>query len=203
MTGSDSINISLSNLLISWNKFKSGKKRTKELEVFEYNLERNLFGLYTELKKRTYQHGGYRRFTVNDNKKRDISVSNTRDKVVHRLLYDYLVEIFDKTFIYDAWSCRKNKGLIGAITRAQDLVGRYKTGYVWRSDIKKFFDHVDQETLSSILKRKVHCDTALWLLEEIIKSYRVAEINSRERERERAAFGPRFTYWKPYQSNIC
>lgn len=183
--GSDSIDISLSSLYKSWNKFKKGKNRTKELDWFEYKLEENLFLLHHELKNRTYMHGKYHKFIVMDNKKREISVSNIKDRVVHRLMYNYLVAIFDKAFIYDAWSCRKSKGLIGAIERTQKMACKYRNGYVWRADIKKFFDNVDQETLFEILRRKIGCNTALWLLKEIISSYKIPAITIQTRERER------------------
>ena len=188
--GNVSIDISLSNLFKSWYDFKKGKKRTKEFEEFEYRLERNLFRLHGELENKTYQHGAYRKFTVTDNKKREISVSNIKDRVVHRVLYNYLVKIFDKTFIFDIWSCRKNKGLIGAIEKTQILAKKFKNDYVWRADIKKFFDHVNHQALLKILKRKIDCNDALWLLEEVIESYQISSVNSRERERERAAGRP-------------
>jgi RNA-directed DNA polymerase len=108
---------------------------------------------------------------VNDNKRRDIAVASVRDRVVHRLLYDYLVPIWDKTFIYDAWSCRKNKGLHGAIDRAQKFMRQYKDGWLWRGDITKLFDSVDKHTMKKLLRRRVNDPTALWLLDEVINSY--------------------------------
>lgn len=174
MIGNDSIDISLSSLYKSWYKFKAGKSRTNKLEEFEYKLEKNIFNLYRELRNKTYKHGQYHRFAVIDNKKRQISVADIKDRLIHRLLYDYLVTNFDKKFIYDVWSCRKNKGLIGAINRAQLIAKKYKDGYIWRADIKKFFDNVNQEVLFKILKREICCKTALWLLKEIIISYRIS-----------------------------
>ncbi len=108
---------------------------------------------------------------VNDNKRRDIAVASVRDRVVHRLLYDYLVSIWNKTFIYDAWSCRQNKGLHGAIDRAQKFMWQYKDGWLWRGDITKLFDSVDKHTMKQLLRRRVNDPTALWLLDEVIDSH--------------------------------
>lgn len=108
---------------------------------------------------------------VNDNKRRDIAVASVRDRIVHRLLYDYLVLIWDKTFIYDAWSCRQDKGLHGAIDRTQTFMRQHKDGWLWRSDITKLFDSVDKQTMKRLLRRRVNDETALRLLDEIIDSY--------------------------------
>ncbi|KKQ71490.1 MAG: RNA-directed DNA polymerase [Candidatus Peregrinibacteria bacterium GW2011_GWC2_39_14] len=115
--GNVSIDLSLKNIWQSWFDFRKGKRATKELHIFQYYLEKNLFELFQNLNNGLYRHGKYEKFIVCDNKRREISVAEIRDRVVHRLIYNYLEEIYDKTFIYDAWSCRKGKGLLGAIER--------------------------------------------------------------------------------------
>ena len=119
MIGSESIDLSLENIWRSWYQFKKGKNFTPDLHFFQYNLEKNLFELSRDLRLKRYRHGGYRKFIVNENKRREISVALVRDRLVHRLIYDYLEKIYNNTFIYDAWSCRKGKGLLGAIERTQ------------------------------------------------------------------------------------
>ncbi|MEI6133262.1 MAG: hypothetical protein WCQ41_10640 [Bacillota bacterium] len=131
-------------------------------------MEENLEKLQRDIEIGCYKHGTYRCFIVCDNKRREIRVASIRDRVVHRLLYDYLVGIYDKTFIFDAWSCRKNKGLLGAIERAQEFLRRNPKSFVWRSDIKKFFDNIDREVLLSVLERKIKDEKALLLLCEVI-----------------------------------
>ena len=134
--GSVSIDLSLSNIWQSWYNFRRGKRKTKELEYFQYFLEENLRRLRDELNDGTYKHGKYKRFIVNDNKRREVAVASVKDRVVHRLLYEYLVKIYDGTFIFDAWSCRKEKGLVGAIERTQKFLSKFSFCFVWRSDIK-------------------------------------------------------------------
>lgn len=94
---------------------------------FQYHLEKNLYELFRDLNAGHYRHGGYKKFVVCDNKRREISVASVRDRVAHRLVYDFLEKIYDKTFIYDAWSCRKGKGLLGAIERTQEFLKRCNT----------------------------------------------------------------------------
>lgn len=183
--GNSSINLSLSNIWRSWFKFRKGKRKTKELEYLTYYLEQNLQALHFDLNVGGYKHGGYKKFIVTDSKRREIRVASIKDRVVHRLLYEYLYEIYDKTFIYDAWSCRKNKGLLGAIERAQKFLSKYPKSFIWRADIKKFFDNVDHKILLKILSFRITDKKTFEILKEIIASYSVfAAIRERERKRE-------------------
>lgn len=91
-------------------------------------------------------------------------MASVRDRVVHRLVYDHLVRIYDKTFIFDVWSCREGKRLLGAIERIQFFLKQSEdcgsakqhtgqvypggTSWVWKCDVKKFFDSVDQGGVS-------------------------------------------------------
>jgi len=158
----------------SWYAFRRGKKQTGELDAFTYRLEAELSCLQADLEGGTYHHGGYRSFTVTDNKKRTILVAGIRDRVVHRLVYEYLVPIYDKTFSYDVWSCRKGKGLLGAILRIQGLSARHPRVVVWRADIRKFFDNIDHAILLRILSRKIDDANAMAILREIVSSHAAA-----------------------------
>lgn len=171
MTGNSSIDISLANVWHSYRAFRQGKKPSRAIIEFEYELLDNIVKLTSELQKGTYKHGPYAHMIVNDNKRRDIAVASVRDRIVHRLLYDYLVSIWDKTFIYDAWSCRQNKGLHAAIERAQLFMRKYPDSWLWRADITKLFDSIDKVKMKQLLRRRVSDSKALWLLEETLDSY--------------------------------
>jgi len=91
--------------------------------------------LCADLHNDTYRHVGYSHRIVNEKKRRDIAVASVRDRVVHRLLYDYLVPLTDMQFDYDVWSCRMGKGLHAALRRTQYFLNKYDHSYVWRADI--------------------------------------------------------------------
>ncbi|MBI2453122.1 group II intron reverse transcriptase domain-containing protein [Candidatus Peregrinibacteria bacterium] len=175
MTGKEVIDLGLKNIYRSFFEYRKGKKPSIDLDNFQYNLEHELFALWQDLNIDSYKHRGYRKFTICDNKKREISVASVRDRVVHRLVYDYLTEIYDKIFIYDAWSCRKNKGLVGAIERTQIFMKQYSDGFIWRADISKFFDGVDHDVLLEILKLRITNKKIISLLKEIITSFNTKE----------------------------
>ena len=148
------------------------------MEKFQYHLEGELSLLHRDLKNQRYVHGGYRTFTVFDPKKREICVSSLRDRVVHRILYEHLVTIFDPTFSYDVWSCRKGKGLQGAIERVQSFRKSYPDAWIFRADVHKFFDHVHQGRLKELIRRKITDPQTLSLLDTVIDSYEVCGASS-------------------------
>lgn len=171
MMGNESIDLGLKNIWKTWFEFKKGKRLTSELYDFQYHLEQNLYSLFKDLNNGAYHHGSYRKFVICDNKRREISVASVRDRLVHRLIYDYLNKIYDKTFIYDVWSCRLGKGLLATIERTQTFLQCYPRSYIWKVDVKKFFDSVDQEILLKILSFKIRDDITFSLLKEVIDSF--------------------------------
>lgn len=168
--------ISIDNLFQAWEEFKKGKRKKHDVMVFERNLEDNLFSINSQLKNKTYKHGAYQDFYVNDPKRRHIHKAEVKDRVVHHLLYKYLYEIFDKTFIYDSYSCRLNKGTHRSVRRLEKyarIVSRNYTQECWalKLDIKQFFASVDHDTLMGLIARRVKDKDILSLLNEILSSF--------------------------------
>ena len=171
MTDNSSIDLSLTNIWRAWMAFRRGKRPSRDIRAFEQDLEYNLLRLCADLNAGSYEHGGYHHRIVNEKKRRDIAVASVRDRVVHRLLYDYLTPIVDPKLDYDVWSCRQNKGLHKALRRTQHLLHSYSHGWVWRADISKFFDHVEHDVLRACLIRLTSDKSAHQLLDTVISSY--------------------------------
>ncbi len=161
----------------AWQAFRQGKKPSRAIDEFAYNLERNLAVLMQDLTDKTYRHGGYQKVVLQEKKRRDLAVAEVRNRIAHRLLYDYLVDVCDKTFDPDVWSCRVGKGLHRCIARTQQLLRRHPHSYIWRADITKFFDSVNHQRMMTCLTRKLGTDNpATWLCGEIIKSYHLNNV---------------------------
>ena len=140
------------NIFLAWKEFVRDKIKKPDVVFFQSKLMDNLFALHEDLSNNTYRHGRYTAFKINDPKPRDIHKATVRDRVVHHLLYNALYDFFDKTFVYDSYSCRKNKGTHKALKRFDDFalkVSRNNTRTCWilKCDIRKFFASVD-----------VHCE---------------------------------------------
>ncbi len=107
---------------------------------------------------------------IHDPKERMICAADFRDRVVHHAICKILGPIFEKSFIYDSYACRKNKGTHRAIKRAQFFCRQYQ--YYLKLDIKKFFDSIDHAILKTMLRRKVK-DKGLLLLLDIFVEHPV------------------------------
>ncbi|MBI2053937.1 MAG: DNA polymerase III subunit delta [Candidatus Staskawiczbacteria bacterium] len=168
--------ISLENLFFAWNEFKKGKRKKPDVQEFEYNLEDNIFLLYNELKNKTYRHSNYTSFFIKDPKLRKIHKATVKDRVLHHAIFRILYPIFDKSFIFDSYSCRIDKGTHRAVNRLNCFAGKIsknntKTCYILKCDIRKYFDSIDQDTLISLIKNKIKYDDVIWLIIRIIKSF--------------------------------
>ncbi|OGH21140.1 MAG: hypothetical protein A3J18_00470 [Candidatus Levybacteria bacterium RIFCSPLOWO2_02_FULL_40_18] len=172
--------IQIENLFQAFSEFKKGKKKRLDLQVFERNLEDNLFSLHLSLKNKTYQHGKYEEFFVNDPKRRHIHKACVSDRVLHHLLYKYLYSVFDKSFIYDSYSCRLDKGTHKGVERLELFARKVSKNYTrncfaLKLDIKKFFANVDHKILFELLKKRIEDEDILWLLKEVIQSFSVEQ----------------------------
>lgn len=60
--------ISVKNLMDAWKDFLKGKRYKKDIQYFSLHLMDNILALHYDLVNRTYQHGGYTSFFINDPK---------------------------------------------------------------------------------------------------------------------------------------
>ena len=170
--------ISIENLFQAWSEFRKGKSKRFDVQEFERHLEDNLFELQESLKNKTYRHGNYQSFYVNDPKQRHIHKAGVSDRVVHHLLYTFLYELFDNSFIYDSYSCRLDKGTHKGVRRLEKFTRKVSKNYTepcWalKCDIKKFFASVDHEILYQLLVKKIQDQDILWLLKQVIESFNI------------------------------
>ncbi|MDP2736741.1 MAG: reverse transcriptase/maturase family protein [bacterium] len=168
--------ISVDNLLSAWQEFVIGKKKKKDVQAFSLRLMDNILQLHQDLANKTYQHGGYLAFNISDPKPRNIHKASVRDRLVHHAIYRILYPFFDKTFIFDSYSCRLDKGTHKAIGRFKFFAGKVnqnntKTCWVLKGDIKKFFANIDQGILKVILREYIPDQDIFWLLDRIVVSF--------------------------------
>ena len=129
---------------------------------FFFHLERELLRLHEELATKTYRPGPYRTFTIYEGKTRQISAAPFRDRVVHHALTGVLEPIFERSFIFDSYACRKGKGTHAAVDRCQAFARRYR--YVLKADVRKFFPSIDHAILKGLVARKIKDPHVLWLV---------------------------------------
>ncbi len=168
--------ISLENLFLAWDKFKSGKQKKLNVQEFEWQLEENIFKLHRDLKYCRYKHGAYASFYIHDPKQRHIHKATVRDRILHHAVFAVLSPIFEPTFISNSFSCRIGKGTHKGIdilekTLRQASGNTFKPCFALKCDIKKFFETIDHKVLLGIIRKRIKDNDAIRLLEEIVKSF--------------------------------
>ncbi len=177
--------VSLESLLDAWDEFKAGKRHKPDVQQFERHFEDNLFALHENLIEKRYRHGPYSGFYIKDPKIRLIHKSEVRDRIVHHAVFKTLNAVFEPTFIFDSYSCRKDKGTHRAVSRLRFFMSKIhrtqRQCFVLKCDVKQFFHSIDHDILFGIIAERVKDPDMLWLVKELIESF-PAQAPRRERE---------------------
>ena len=148
----------LVDLLKAYKDARRHKRRTCKQIEFEMDMETRLVELRDEIWERRYTPGRSTCFIINDPKKREIFAAEFRDRVVHHLFYNYTHELFERTFIADSYSCRKNKGTHYGVKRLEHHIRACSDNYldntfVLKSDIKGYFMNINRAKLLEICEK--------------------------------------------------
>ncbi len=164
------------NLDISYHQCMLGKcKYKKDAILFSKQETYNKQNLLSELLAGEYIPGDYHEFYVYEPKKRHIFAPRFRDKLVQRMVYNVIKEIYTPKYIKDSYACIDNRGTHAASDRMQHCLRKarwlYGDGaYIIKLDIKKFFYSIDRRILKGIIEQKIRCAQTLELLYKIIDS---------------------------------
>lgn len=128
------------------------KRNTRNQLRFEVTLEENLVNLRDELMERSYKVGRSTCFIIEDPVKREIFAADFRDRVVHHLLYNYIMPVFERTFIADSYSCRKGKGTLYGVKRLEHHICSCSNNYInmayaLKMDIQGYFMNINRKRL--------------------------------------------------------
>ncbi len=164
---------SFGNIYKCYLKCRRNKRNTVNALKFEVAAGENILRLEQELRNKTYHPSRSLLFFVKKPKLREIFAANFRDRVVHHVLVGYLEPILEKIFIYDSYSCRKDRGTHKAVARLRGFIRKVsKNGntraYYLQLDIKSFFINMDKDILFRLIKKRTNNKDILWLAETII-----------------------------------
>ena len=133
-------------------RHKSGKHY---VIAFEKDLQSNLQVLTDELWQRTYKPRPGTCFIITDPKKREVFAADFRDRIVHHLYYNYMHELYERTFIADSYSCIPRRGTHYGINRLEQHIRSESRNYsrpcyVLKMDIRGYFMHIRRDRLLDI-----------------------------------------------------
>lgn len=128
------------------------KRSTLNAFNFETNFEDNLHHLWLDILYDTYKIGTSIAFVVTRPKLREVFAADFRDRIVHHLVINKLIPLFENKFITDSYSCRKGKGVLYGVQRLSDKIrdiseGYKKDCYIGKFDLKGFFMSINKKLL--------------------------------------------------------
>jgi RNA-directed DNA polymerase len=160
--------VAYGNLLAAFKRARQGCGWGPESARFFYHLETRLLSLQRDLASGHYRPSPYRFFEVHDPKRRTIAVAPFGDRVVHHAIVAVLSPVYERSFIFDSYATRKDKGTHAAVRRAQQFLRRWP--WYLRMDVEKFFDSVSHDILLALLERKLKDRRLLDLLERLLRN---------------------------------
>ncbi|MFA5137096.1 MAG: reverse transcriptase/maturase family protein [Patescibacteria group bacterium] len=157
----------------AYQRCRAGKREKEYAIEFEHDLESNLFSIRDDLVNERWHPGQYSRFFVADPKRRLINAPPFRDRIVHRVVSDVLLPLWEPMFIYDTYACLATRGTHIAVDRLQQFMRRYPkgTGYVLQLDVKSYFASIDHEVLLGLLAKRIRDRKMMHLIWQIVESY--------------------------------
>lgn len=172
--------IALNHLFQSWDQFRRGKRKRKDIQCFERHLEDNIFQLQHDLATLQYQHDPYSHFYVSDPKQRHISKASVKDRLVHQMVHNVLNDVFDRKFIFHSLSSRLGKGTHIGVDQLCKMIRKVSANgnrpcYGLKMDIRRFFDTVDHKILKNLIRRNVQDPRILKIVDVIIDSFEVKQ----------------------------
>ena len=160
---------------IAYKQTQKGSPKHKRPAVrFRFDETSNLQEIVKDVENQEWKPKGYYKFEIHDPKHRIIFAPAYEDKIVHHMLYQVLREFYEPKFIYDSFSCIRNKGNQRAVLRLQEhykkAQNEYQDVYLVKIDIKKFFHTIPREVLKGIYAKDIKCNRTLDLIYTIIDS---------------------------------
>jgi hypothetical protein len=142
----------LSDLLFAYYDARKNKRNTINQLKFEKDFEHEIFCLCDEIQKRTYTLRPSICFIVNEPVKREVFAADFRDRVIHHLIFNYINEVLELSFINDSYSCRKGRGTTYGIKRVEDFItccseNYTRDCYILKLDIKGYFMNINKNIL--------------------------------------------------------
>ena len=159
--------VSYGNLIAAARRAARAKARSVEVARFLCELEVEVLALQRELLAGVYRPGAYRTFTITDPKVRQITVAPFRDRVLHHAVCGIMEPFFERLFIHDSYACRRGKGTLRAVSRAQRFCRRSE--YYLKLDVRSFFHSVSHDVLLGLLRRRFKDGRLSALVEVIVR----------------------------------
>ncbi len=157
------------NLRLAFWKASRGRRLSAGQRAFASDLSANLSALREGLLTGDYPVGRYHRFTIHEPKERLICAASFGERVLHHALMNVCEPWLERWLSYDTYACRKGKGQIRAVVRAQSFAAKRK--WFLKCDFHKYFDSIPHEGLWRMLNRRFKDERLVEWFVKIIATY--------------------------------
>jgi len=159
------------NLFQCWLKAKRNKSKSPRVQRFGEDPLRYLMMIQERLRSRTYSFGPYKSFTVQEKKFRHVVEAPMKDRVVHWMLYEYLLPIWQPRFIHDTFGNLPDRGTHAAVFRLAQFARARDSQWALQLDVSKYFYSVNHDILKSRVLRYIGDHDVRQLLIALIDSF--------------------------------
>lgn len=151
---------------------KKNKSKSLRVQRFGDDPLRHLVTIHDRLRAREFVFGPYKTFTVREKKFRHVADAPMKDRVVHWMLYEYMLPIWERRFIADTFGNLPGRGTHAAVSRLADFARGAGAEWVLQLDISKYFCSVNHSLLKARVLRYIGDQDMRSLLVDLIDSFR-------------------------------
>ena len=141
--------ISFSEVNDAYFDCRTHKRHKDEPMRYEMNYEKNNYELWKDLNEDSYEIGISICFCVRYPKVREVFAASFRDRIVHHIIINKMLCMFEDSFIDDTYSCRKGKGVLYGVERIREQVASIGINDCWyvKLDLSGFFMSINKDIL--------------------------------------------------------
>ncbi len=155
-----------------WLNARRNKSKSLRVQRFGEDPLHYLSLVQQRLRARTYTFGPYKAFTVREKKFRHVIDAPMKDRIVHWMLYDYMLPIWQPRFIHDTFGNLPGRGTHAAVRRLAQFCRQQGSCWALQIDISKYFYSVNHELLKARALRYIGDHDIRQLLVALIDSFK-------------------------------
>ena len=146
----------------------------KSTQNFKLHLFTNIATTCYNIKNNKYVVGKTYNFKINERGKvRNIDAPHIKDRLVHKVLANEVLCIYDRHFIYDNGASVKGKGFHFTIKRIKKILHNWylkygNNGYVINIDYSKYFENCNHNIIKSIHKKYIKDEYLIKVIEDYL-----------------------------------
>lgn len=161
----------LDQLLRMWLKVRNARSTRPRYVRFNENRLKNLQIIQYRLRTDTFEFGPYQYFIVKEKTRRSVANAPLKDRAPHWLLYEHLMDQWQRRFIHDCYGNLPGKGTHAAVRRLASWTRKPALTHALQIDIAKYFSSIQHAYLKKVLFEREGNSHIRILLDGVIDSF--------------------------------